>query len=317
MSRQHHHDPDHGHDGHGHGHGPGHSHIPGVIKHERPLWLAFVLTFLVLLVEVAGGLLSNSLALLSDAAHMMTDVTALGISLFAVRMSHRPADARRSYGYARMEAIGALINSGMLFLVAGYILWEALQRFRNPQDVVSSAMLGVAVLGLLANLVSMRLLAAGAGENLNVKGAYLEVWSDMLGSLGVIAGAALIHFTGWSLVDPIVAVLLGLWVLPRTWLLLRQAVHVLMQGVPDGIDVDAVRAAIQAVPGVADVHDLHVWALGSKEPILTAHVLLADAAPDPDAVRSVVADALHQGFGIDHATLQIEAQHCGSERLHD
>lgn len=299
--------------GAGHHHSHGHDHRPAEIRHERPLWIAFALTLCVLLVEVAGALLSNSLALLSDAAHMLTDVAALGISLFAVRMSRRPADARRSYGYARLEAIGALVNSGLLFLVAGYILCEAVQRFRVPQAVASEAMLGVAVLGLAANLVSMRLLAAGAGESLNVRGAYLEVWSDMLGSLGVIAGALLIRFTGWTVVDPIVAVLLGLWVLPRTWLLLRQAAHVLMQGVPAGIDMDEVRGAVQAVEGVAAVHDLHVWALGSREPVLTAHVLLADDAGDADGVRAAVAGLLRARFGIDHVTLQMEARHCGGE----
>ncbi|MDE2380696.1 MAG: cation transporter [Xanthomonadaceae bacterium] len=311
------HTASHGH-AHAHDHGaPGHSHVPAVIKHEKPLWIAFGLTFLVLLVEVAGGLLANSLALLSDAAHMMTDVAALGVSLFAVRMSRRPADARRSYGYARMEAIGALINSSLLFLVAGYILWEAIGRFRNPQEVASASMLIVAVVGLLANLMSMKLLAAGAGENLNMQGAYLEVWSDMLGSLGVIAGAVVIHFTGWTVVDPIVAVLLGLWVLPRTWVLLKQAAHVLMQGVPAGLDIDVLRDAMQAVPGVATVHDLHVWALGSKEPILTAHVLLQDGSVDADGVRANVAGVLHEGFNIEHATLQMEVSHCGGGKLHN
>ena len=157
------HDHDHGHaHAHGHGHGHGHSHVPKVIKHERPLWIAFGLTLAVLVAEIVGGVMSNSLALLSDAAHMLTDVAALGISLFAVRLSRRPADARRSYGYARMEAIGALINGSMLFLVGGYILWEALQRFRAPVQVASTAMLIVACFGLIANMLSMRLLAAGA-----------------------------------------------------------------------------------------------------------------------------------------------------------
>lgn len=295
----------HGHDEHGH------SHVPAQIRHERPLWIAFGLTLLFLLVEVVGGLLSNSLALLSDAAHMMTDVLALGIALFAVRMSRRPPDARRTYGYARMEAIGALVNGGLLFVVAGFILWEALGRFREPQPVASNAMLVVAVVGLLVNLASMRLLAAGAGESLNVRGAYMEVWSDMLGSLGVIAGALLIRFTGWTVVDPVIAVLIGLWVLPRTWLLLRAAAQVLMQGVPAGLDIDEVRDAMQALPGVATVHDLHVWALGSREPILTAHVLLADDAADADALRAALAAMLRERFDIDHVTLQLEARHCG------
>lgn len=299
---------------HEHGHEHGHSHLPARIRHERPLWIAFGLTLLFLLVEVAGGLLSNSLALLSDAAHMMTDVLALGIALFAVRMSRRPPDARRTYGYARMEAIGAMANGGLLFVAAGFILWEALGRFRAPQAVASDAMLVVAVVGLLVNLVSMRLLAAGAGESLNVRGAYMEVWSDMLGSLGVIAGALLIRFTGWTVVDPVIAVLIGLWVLPRTWLLLRAAAQVLMQGVPAGLDIDEVRDAMQATPGVATVHDLHVWALGSREPILTAHVLLSDDAGDADALRGELAGMLGAHFDIDHVTLQMEARHCGGGR---
>ena len=299
--------------GAGHDH---HHHRPDAIRHERPLWIAFGLTAGFLLVEVAGALWTNSLALLSDAAHMGTDVLALGISLFAVRMARRPADAKRTYGYARMEAIGALANGALLFLVAGYILWEAIGRFRTPQAVASTGMLLVAVLGLLVNLASMKLLQAGAGENLNVKGAYLEVWSDMLGSVGVILGALLIHFTGWRAVDPVVAVLIGLWVLPRTWLLLREAGQVLMQGVPSGIDLDAVRDAMQAQPGVRTVHDLHVWALGSREPILTAHLVLEDAMHDADAVRLAATRMLHARFGIDHATLQVEARDCQAANLH-
>ena len=305
----------HQHHGHDHGHG-GHSHVPTTIKHERPLWIAFGLTLFFLLVEVIGGLLTNSLALLSDAAHMMTDVLALGISLFAVRMARRPADAKRTYGYARMEAIGALVNGGLLFLVAGYILWEAVGRFSQPPHVESNGMLLVAILGLIVNLIAMKLLQAGAGESLNMKGAYLEVWSDMLGSLGVIAGALLIRFTGWTVVDPIIAVLIGLWVLPRTWTLLREAGHVLMQGVPSGIDPDEIRDAMQAQPGVATVHDLHIWALGSREPILTAHVLLSLDAGDPDAVRTAMSQMLRERFDIDHATLQVETRHCEDRDLH-
>ena len=299
---------------HSHDHDAGHSHVPSVIKYERPLWIAFGLTLFFLFVEVAGGILTNSLALLSDAAHMMTDVIALGVSLFAVRLARKPADAKRTYGYARMEAIGAMINGGLLFLVAGYILWEAIGRFREPPHVASTGMLVVAGLGLVVNLISMQLLRAGAGDSLNMKGAYLEVWSDMLGSVGVILGALAIRFTGWTVIDPIIAVLIGLWVLPRTWVLLRQAGHVLMQGVPAGVDLDAVRDAMQAQPGVAAVHDLHVWALGSREPILTAHVLLANDAADTDGIRIAMAEMLHERFDIDHATLQLEGRHCGGHQ---
>lgn len=296
--------------------GAGHDHGLSEIQHERPLWWAFGLTTAFLAAEVIGGLLTNSLALLSDAAHMATDVIALAISLFAVRLARKPPDARRTYGYARMEAIGAMVNGGLLFFVAGYILWEAVGRFRTPAPVASTGMLAIATLGLVVNLVSMRLLRAGSGTSLNVKGAYLEVWSDMLGSVGVIIGALVIRVTGWTLVDPVVAVLIGLWVLPRTWTLLREASHVLMQGVPHGIDIEAIRTAITAEVGVAQVHDLHVWALGSKEPILTAHVVLSDPALDPDTVRAALARMLHDRFEVDHATLQVEAKACEEHDRH-
>ena len=290
--------------------GAGHDHGSGKIEHETPLWWAFGLTATFLVAEVVGGLVTNSLALLSDAAHMMTDVIALMISLVAVRLSRKAADAKRTYGYARLEAIGALVNGGLLFLVAGYILWEAAGRFRQPPQVASGGMLVIAVIGLCINLVSMRLLKAGSGSSLNVKGAYLEVWSDMLGSVGVIAGALLIRFTGWTVADPIIAVLIGLWVLPRTWTLLKASGHVLMQGVPDGLDLDAVRAAILGHPGVTEVHDLHAWALGSKEPVLTAHVVLSDGRDDMDTVRAMLTRMLDVSFGIEHATLQIEYGSC-------
>ena len=206
-----------------------------------------------------------------------------------------------------MEAIGALVNGGMLFLVAGYILWEAVGRFRQPPDVASTGMLVIAALGLVVNLISMRLLKAGSGDSLNVKGAYLEVWADMLGSVGVIGGAIIIMMTGWTLADPIIAVLIGLWVLPRTWTLLRAAGGVLMQSVPAGMDLDKVRDMMLAHPGVAKVHDLHVWALGSKEPVLTAHIILDDETQQPDVVRQSLATALTAAFDIEHVTLQVDA----------
>ena len=284
----------------------GHEHV-SEIKHEKPLWWAFGLTSVFLIAEIIGGLITNSLALLSDAAHMGTDVIALAISLFAVRMSRKPADAKRTYGFARMEAIGALVNGGMLFLVAGYILWEAVGRFRQPPDVASTGMLVIAALGLVVNLISMRLLKAGSGDSLNVKGAYLEVWADMLGSVGVIGGAIIIMMTGWTLADPIIAVLIGLWVLPRTWTLLRAAGGVLMQSVPAGLDLDQVRDMMLAHPGVAKVHDLHAWALGSREPVLTAHIILSDETQAPDAVRQSLSTALTKAFDIEHVTLQIDA----------
>ncbi len=294
----------------------GHDHGGGEVKHEKPLWWALGLTATFLVAEVIGGLLTNSLALLSDAAHMATDVIALTISLVAVRLSRRPPDAKRTYGYARMEAIGALVNGGMLFLVAGYILWEAVGRFSEPPSVASNGMLVIAALGLVINLIAMRLLKAGSGESLNVKGAYLEVWADMLGSVGVIIGALIIQFTGFYIADPIIAVLIGLWVLPRTWTLLRAAGQVLMQGVPDGLDLEAVRAMMLSHPSVEAIHDVHAWALASKEPILTAHIVLASATDDVDQVRATLAAALDEQFGIAHATLQVERFACTTETFH-
>ena len=293
--------------------GGGHDHGSGAIRHERPLWWAFGLTTVFLVAEVVGGLMTNSLALLSDAAHMGTDVIALAISLVAVRLSRRPPDAKRTYGYARLEAIGALINGGMLFLVAGYILWEAVGRFRAPPPVASTGMLVIAALGLAVNLISMRLLKAGSGESLNVKGAYLEVWADMLGSLGVIVGAVIIMATNWTLADPIIAVLIGLWVLPRTWTLVREAGQVLMQGAPHGLNVDTVRDLMLAHPGVQTVHDLHVWSLSSTKPAMVAHVVTTTDDPGPEALRAQLARLMEAKFDIGHVTLQMEAGSCGAD----
>lgn len=287
-----------------------HNHLPAQLRHEKPLWWALVLTATFLLVEVGAAFWTNSLALLSDAAHMATDTLTLMIALVAVRLSRRPPDAKRTYGYTRLEALGALANGGLLFVVAVYIMWEAAARFRSPQEVASSGMLVVAIFGLVINLISMRLLQAGAGESLNVKGAYLEVWSDMLGSVAVIIGALLIRLTGWQWVDTVLAVLIGLWVLPRTWVLLREAINVLLEGVPKGVQLAEVDAALRGNDGVADIHDLHVWALASSTPALTAHVVMHDGV-EADALRRALADRLHERFGIDHVTLQLEMDHCG------
>ena len=293
--------------------GAGHDHGGGVIKHEKPLWWALGLIAAFLIAEVVGGLLTNSLALLSDAAHMATDVIALAISLTAVRLSRRPPDAKRTYGYARMEALGAMVNGGLLFLVAGYILWEAVRRLSEPPSVASTGMLVIAVLGLIINLISMRLLKAGSGESLNVKGAYLEVWADMLGSVGVIIGALIIKFTGFYIADPIIAMLIGLWVLPRTWILLREAGNVLMEGAPGGVDTAQVRAEMLATPGVAAMHDVHIWALSSTRPAMAAHVLMEGNASDAEALRLRLVQMLEARFDIHHVTLQIETTPCGLE----
>lgn len=291
---------------HDHG-GNTHNHAAGT--NTKMLAIALGLTTAFLIAELIGSFVFNSLALLSDAAHMFTDSAALAIALAAVKIGQRPADDARTFGYRRFEILAAAFNALLLFAVAGYVLWEGIQRFFEPAEVQSSGMLIVAAIGLAVNLVAMRLLSAGKEQSLNVKGAYLEVWADMLGSIGVIAGALVIMFTGWQWVDPLVAIGIGFWVLPRTWTLLKETTQILLEGVPSGIDLAKLRAAIAATPGVAGVHDLHVWSLTSDDHSLSAHVELADGA-DFEAVRTQVAKTLHDHYHIEHATIQVEREAC-------
>jgi cobalt-zinc-cadmium efflux system protein len=290
--------------------GSGHSHGVSAGQNERPLWIALSLTTIFLLAEVIGGILANSLALISDAAHMFTDAAALAISLTAIRIGRRPADSTRTFGYYRFEILAAAFNAILLFLVAIYILYEAYDRLKNPPEIQSGAMLVIAVLGLIINLISMRLLSAGKNESLNVKGAYLEVWSDMLGSIGVIVGALVIRWTGWSWVDSAVAVAIGLWVLPRTWILLKQSINVLLEGVPEGIGVADVRAAILGCPGVTSIHDLHIWSISSGKTSLSVHVVCEATNTDWPAMLDAVRQKLETEFDIHHATIQLERIAC-------
>jgi cobalt-zinc-cadmium efflux system protein len=302
---------------HDHGSG-GHAHDHTAGANAKMLGWALALTSIYLVAEVVGAFVFNSLALLSDAAHMMTDVAALAIALLAIRVGQRPSDDKRTFGYKRFEILAAAFNALLLFAVAIYVLVEAVQRFREPEAVQSTGMLIVATIGLVVNLISMRLLTAGKDASMNVKGAYLEVWADMIGSVGVIAGALAIRFTGWAWVDPVVAIGIGLWVLPRTWVLLRDTTNVLLEGVPGGIKLAELRAAIASVPGVAGVHDLHVWSMTNDEINCTAHVTLVDPA-EADTVRKAVAATLDGDFGIEHSTIQTEApdEACGEdEHLH-
>jgi cobalt-zinc-cadmium efflux system protein len=286
-----------------------HAHaIPGT-GNETKLWIALGLTTTFMVAEVVAGILTNSLALISDAAHMLTDAAALAIALSAVRIGKRAADASRTFGYYRFEILAAAFNALMLFAVAIYILVEAYGRFKNPPQVQEGAMMAVAILGLIVNLVSMKLLQSGKDASLNIKGAYLEVWSDMLGSIGVIAGALVIRFTGWTLVDPIIAVAIGLWVLPRTWVLLKESLNILLEGVPTGTDFIKLSQAMTNVEGVKSVHDLHVWALTSGKPSLTAHVVHEGILPQ-DGVRDRVNSMLAEQFSIYHTTLQLEVVPC-------
>ncbi len=286
-----------------------HNHAIPVNQNERSLWWALGLTSSFLLAEVIAGVLLNSLALLADAAHMFTDAAALAVALAAVRIARRPADAKRTYGYHRFEILAAAFNALLLFGVAIYILYEAYQRFRNPVAVESTGMLVVAAIGLVVNLISMRILSGGKDSSLNMKGAYLEVWSDMLGSIGVIVAALIIKFSGWTWVDALVAVGIGLWVLPRTWQLLKESMNILLEGVPDGVDVTAVGQVIVSTPGVVSVHDLHIWALTSGKNSLTAHVV-HDTTAIPAAIIDAIKVKLADQFKVFHTTLQLEIKPC-------
>jgi cobalt-zinc-cadmium efflux system protein len=273
------------------------------------LWLALLLTGTFLIAEVAGGILTGSLALISDAAHMLTDAVGLAIALAAIKIGQRPPDSRRTFGYQRFEILAAAFNALLLFAVGAYILWEGYRRFFAPPEIQSVAMLAVAALGLVINLVAMRLLSDGEGSSLNMRGAYLEVWSDLLGSIGVIAAAAIIWLTGWTWIDAVVAIGIGLWVLPRTWALLRKTLNVLLEGVPESIDIEAVASALRSLPGVEDIHDLHVWALTTDSPSLSAHLVRSPAA-SAEQVLANAAAMLGDRFKIRHVTLQIESNDC-------
>jgi len=272
------------------------------------LAIALALTTTFLIAEVIGAFLFNSLALLSDAAHMFTDAAALAIALAAVKIGQRPADDRRTFGYRRFEILAAF-NALLLFAVAGYVLWEGVGRFFVRAEVESTGMLVVAAIGLVVNVIAMRLLAAGKEKSLNLKGAYLEVWADMLGSLGVIAGAVVIMLTGWQWVDAVVAIGIGLWVLPRTWTLLKDTTRILLEGVPPHLTLSEIRASIAAEPGVSGVHDLHVWSLASDDTSLSVHVELR-AGANAEVARTHVAATLLQRFAIEHATIQTEIERC-------
>ena len=269
-----------------------------------------MLTFGFLLVEVAAGLLTGSLALLADAGHMLTDVAGLVLALLATKLAERPASPRRTFGYHRAEVLAALTNAFLLLGVAGYILMEAWSRWSAPRDVPSRAVLLVAGAGLLVNLVGAVLLQSGARTSLNLRGAYNEVVADALSSIGVIAGATVMAFTGWQRVDTLVAVAIAIFVLPRTWGLLRETLHVLLEGTPREVDLSALRTAMEDVPGVKTVHDLHVWTLTSGVHALSAHAILVDGATHGQVLGDL-RTRVTAGFPITHMTVQLEERCCG------
>jgi cobalt-zinc-cadmium efflux system protein len=291
--------------GAGHDHGAlATAHAGG--RHSARLWWTAGLLAAFTVVEAVGALLTGSLALLSDAGHMFTDVLGIGMALAAITAAGRAAtDSQRTFGLYRLEVLAALANAVLLAVVTAFVAVQAVRRLTAPPAVAAGPMLAVAVGGLVVSLVAFGLLRSGARESLNVRGAYLEVLGDVLGSLGVIVAAVVIALTGWSYADPIVALLVALLILPRTVGLGRSAVRILVQSAPRHLDVSAVRDRLAAVPGVNDVHDLHVWTLTSGMDVASAHLGVEPAA-EPAAVLATARDALHADFAIDHATLQVE-----------
>lgn len=265
---------------------------------------------------MAAGFLTRSLALISDAGHMLTDVLGIGMALAAIHLANTAAQRQhRTFGLYRLEILAALANAVLLFGVALYVLYEAIRRLQEPAEVLGAPMLVVAILGLGANVVAFWLLREGSKESLNLQGAYLEVLSDLLGSVGVIVAAVTLQVTGWDWVDPLVGVAIGVFILPRTWRLGSQALRILVQAAPPGLDVETLENDLSGIEGVIDVHDLHVWTLTSEMDVASAHLMVCDGT-DPHGVLDQARDLLLVSYGIEHATFQVEpANHEGCDEV--
>lgn len=276
-------------------------------QNRGKLKLVLGLTLSYLAAEVIGGIVTNSLALLADAGHMLTDVGGLAFALFAINIAQRKTTEQRTYGYYRAEILAALANGIILIFVSIYILYEAVKRFQSPPEVSSKNMLIIAVIGLVVNIAGMLILRKSSKQSLNMKGAYFEVLSDMLTSIGVIAAAIIMLATGWYYADPIISAGIGLFILPRTWILLKDAVGILLEGVPSDIKIAELKKAIAQIPGVISSHDLHVWSLTSGLNALSVHVVINKEAI-PDETLKLITDKLTKGFTIAHTTIQIESE---------
>jgi cobalt-zinc-cadmium efflux system protein len=288
-----------------------HHHSHGEKGNIRRVQLALILTGVFMLVEVVGGILSGSLALLADAGHMLTDTMALALAAFAFRVSSRPADKRRSYGYQRFQIIAAFVNGLSLLVIVVWILFEAVMRLIEPPDVVGRTMLLVASAGLVVNIVVFAILHSGDQENLNIRGAALHVLGDLLGSVAAIIAALVIINTGWMPIDPLLSVLVAMLILRSAWQLVRRSAHILLEGAPEWLDVDDLqRKIITVVPEVSEIHHVHVWGLTPQHPMLTMHVVLSETIPDTTPVVRRVKEALKSQFAIDHSTIEVEFGDC-------
>jgi cobalt-zinc-cadmium efflux system protein len=304
--------------------GRGHSHVPTTTAggHRRRLAVVLGLTLAVLVAEVVGAVVSGSLALLADAGHMATDAAGIALALAAVTLAQRPARGRRTYGLQRLEILAAVANGMLLLGVAGYVVVHAVARIGHTPDVESGPMLLIAGVGLVVNVVGLAVLHQGRGESLNVRGAYLEVVADALGSVAVIVAALVIAATGWTQADTVASLLIGFLVLPRAWRLLWEALDVLLEAAPRGVDLGHVREHILGVDGVVGVHDLHAWTITSGAPVLSAHVVVSDEALEAGhggRVLDALCECLGEHFDMAHCTFQLEAaSHAAHEApVHD
>ncbi len=276
---------------------------------RKYLWWAFWINFIFLIIEVIGGVYTGSLALLSDAGHMLTDVGALGLAIIVSRMADRPPNERRTYGYLKTEILGAFINGSTLVAICGFIIWEAIQRFQNPQPILAVPMLVVAVLGLATNLFSARILHGGKSKDINIRAAYLHLIFDALGSVGAIMSGLLIWLWGVYWIDTITSLLIVILILAGTWKMILDSIKMLIDSVPEGMNYGQIRRSILNLNHVIDVHDLHIWSIGQNNPALSAHIILTKDCTEEqhwDQCLKQVQGMLAQSFNIKHTTIQVE-----------
>ena len=283
-------------------------------KNMRRVIIALVLTGAFMIVEVVGGIISGSLALLADAGHMLTDTMALGLAAAAFHVSKRPADSRLTYGYQRFQILAAFVNGLSLLVIVGWILIEAVRRFFVPREVLGGTMLTVAAIGLLVNIIAFAVLHSGDRDNLNIRGAALHVAGDLLGSIAAIIAAVVIIYTGWVTIDPILSLAVAILILRSAWSLVRRSAHVLLEGAPEWLDVDDMQGRIvEAVPDVCGIHHVHVWGLTPQDLMLTMHVSLDPRSRDPTRAIPRVKGVLAREYGIGHSTIEIEIDDCADD----
>jgi cobalt-zinc-cadmium efflux system protein len=283
------------------------------VTDERRIAIAFFIILVFMIVEAVGGVLSGSLALLADAGHMVSDTVALGMSWAAIRIGKRPADVARSFGYKRVEVLAAFVNGCTLFVIAAWIVFEAIRRFETPVHVLGGTMLAVAIAGLVANIVAFYVLNGGNRENLNMRSAWLHILGDLFGFVVAIVAAGVILWTGWSPIDPILSVVVAVVILKSAYQIVRSSAHILLEGTPANVDLDALRADLLSIlPPEADVHHVHAWSLTAEQSLVTLHVRCGEQRESEKIIAAVKA-RLKERYGVGHATVQVEPYACADE----